>query len=550
MLTSTDFYKADHRRQYPNQTEFVYGGFTPRSNTYASTDKLTVFGIQAFLMRRLVEEFNTKFFNLPKEEAVRKYTRRLDNALGKGLVPTGHIAELHDLGYLPVHIKALPEGVSVGMKIPVLTIINTKEEFFWLTNYLETMISTELWQPMTSASIAKAYKDILTEAAIKTGTPLEFVAVQGHDFSMRGMPGLDAAASSSAGHLLSFVGTDTMNAIDFLEDYYGANSDKELVGCSVPATEHSVMCMGTKDDELGTFKRLLEQYPVGIVSIVSDTWDFWKVMTEYAPALKEEIRARKAITDPEGNVIVPGKTVFRPDSGDPVKIVTGYRVAELRVSNTDTDFIRNLEEEWNNGYEAIKLVDSKNDENYKYREIETYTEFGKLNVRLGKELTEAEVKGAVEVLWDTFGGSTTEKGYKQLEEVGVIYGDSITLERAQQIVDRLEAKGFASGNIVLGIGSFTYQYNTRDTYGFAMKATWGQVAGEPREIFKDPKTDNGVKKSAKGLMRVELEDGEYVLYDQQTPEQEAQGELRTVFKDGKLYNTQTLTEIREKLNNA
>jgi nicotinamide phosphoribosyltransferase len=121
------------------------------------------------------------------------------------------------------------------------------------------------------------------------------------------------------------------------------------------------------------------------------------------------------------------------------------------------------------------------------------------------------------------------------------------LERANEILKRLESKGFASGNIVFGIGSYTYQYQTRDSYGFAMKATYGVVNGEPRNIFKDPKTDNGVKKSAKGLLRVEKEGDNFVLYDEQTPEQEQQGELKEVFCNGKLIAEQSLEEIRKRL---
>lgn len=109
----------------------------------------------------------------------------------------------------------------------------------------------------------------------------------------------------------------------------------------------------------------------------------------------------------------------------------------------------------------------------------------------------------------------------------MIYGDSITLERADQILERLKLKGFASTNVVLGVGSYSYQYLTRDTFGMAMKATAGVVNGEPRELSKDPKTDNGVKKSAVGMLRVEKINGDYVLFDRQTPEQEAQGPFRS-----------------------
>ena len=585
-IKKLDFYKTVHGPQYPDKTEYVYSGWTPRSTHYAQTNKITVFGNQGMVLKFLVKEFNETFFKQPLEKVLKSYKRRMDNALGKGVVGTKHIEALHKLGFLPLHVKGLPEGVEVNPKIPTLTMINTHPEFYWLTNYLETAISGYLWVPYTSASIAREYFRILMAAAIKTGTPTEFVPFQGHDFSMRGMYP-EAAQVSSAAHLaMGFVGTDTVTAIDELEAYYYANSDVELVGTSVPATEHSVMCMGGQDDELGTFRRLLSLYPAGIVSIVSDTWDFWKVITEYAVTLQDEIRARKPIMsyaaydfnescagelqlaydkgfrvavfaalngdleyvsiDLDGGtaklgatvappeVIVPSKTVFRPDSGCPVKILTGYTYLDTDESGIYTGMSKYeiaeyiARREWKVAPEAIKL-------NGMYWDLEDLTH----------KLQECEVKGAVETLWDSFGGEINDKGFKQLQEVGLIYGDSITLERARLITDRLAAKGFASGNVVLGIGSFTYQYNTRDTYGFAMKATWGQVDGIPRDIMKDPKTDDGTKKSAKGLMRVELEDGEYVLYDQQTKEQEAQGELRTIFLNGELYNQQTLAEIRE-----
>jgi len=159
-----------------------------------------------------------------------------------------------------------------------------------------------------------------------------------------------------------------------------------------------------------------------------------------------------------------------------------------------------------------------------------------------------EFKGAVECLWEIFGGEITEKGYKLLHpRVGLIYGDSITLARAQSILTGLKAKGFASTNIVLGVGSYTYQHLTRDSFGFAIKATWGQVNGEPRDIFKDPITDTGEKKSARGLLRVEQVENGYELFDMQSAEQEKQGALETVFENGKLLRETTLENIRAHL---
>jgi nicotinamide phosphoribosyltransferase len=165
--------------------------------------------------------------------------------------------------------------------------------------------------------------------------------------------------------------------------------------------------------------------------------------------------------------------------------------------------------------------------------------------------TESERLGVVQLLWNTFGGAVNSKGFKELDpHIGAIYGDSITLERAENMCARLKQNGFASTNVVLGIGSFTYQYNTRDTFGFAMKVTYGEVDGQGREIYKDPITDDGTKKSAKGLMKVTRQDGKYTLQDQVSWSEEQEGELKEVFRDGKLLIDQSLSEIRSRMKSA
>lgn len=485
---ATDFYKTGHIRQYPQGTEYVYSNFTCRSDKWASRapnpeNKVVFFGLQGVLYE-LVSMWSKEFFKRDLDYVTAKYKSRMDSSLGKDSVSVEHIADLHRLGYLPIRIKALPEGSFVNIRVPLWTIENTHPDFYWITNYLETQLSSELWKPTTSATTAHEYRRLFEGFARRTGASLDFVSWQGHDFSFRGMSGIHDATTSGAAHLTSFTGTDTISAIDWVEQYYSPNlltdHNNGFIGGSVPATEHSVMCMGGQEDEIETFRRLIEDvYPNGIVSIVSDTWDFWTVMTEFTEKLKDKILARE------------GKVVFRPDSGDPVKIICGDPEAPLGSPA------------WH---------------------------------------------GAVQCLWNVFKGTVNEKGFKTLDpHVGLIYGDSISLERAQQILESLAEQGFASDNIVFGIGSFTYQHVTRDTFGTAIKATWGVVNGEPRELSKDPKTDNGVKKSAKGLLRVEKEGNDYVLYDQQTRAQEQSGLLSTVFVDGKFTCLQSFEEVRDRL---
>lgn len=490
-LLLTDGYKLSHREQYPAGTTLVYSNWTPRKSRIEGIDHIINFGLQHVIMQ-LDKDFNDYFFSQPKDYTCNHYKKVVESYMGCEY-DVSHIEALHDLGYLPIRIKQLDEGVLVPMRVPTMTIVNTHPDFFWLVNYLETLISCMLWQPMTSATLAFRYRNIFETWAEKTGSRadiipdlLDNIDIQGHDFSMRGMGGPGSAILSGIGHASCFKGSDTLPVVTALNESYFAENTLSI--CSVPATEHSVMCAGGNgEDEFKTFKRLItEIYPSGIVSIVSDTWDLWTVLTDYLPRLKDEIMARD------------GKVVIRPDSGDPADIICGS-------TNTQVD----------------------------------------------EKLRTPQNQGVVQLLWNTFGGTIVENKdgnkFKVLNpHIGCIYGDSITPERANDICQRLHDKGFASTNWVAGIGSFTYQYNTRDTFGFAMKATYVEVNGEGREIFKDPITDDGTKKSAKGLLRVIKSDSGYELKDGVSMEDEG-GVMKVLYENGILYNTSNLKEIRYRI---
>ena len=512
IINATDGYKLGHHRMYPEGTQMVYSNWTPRSNRYfpEATEGSVVFGIQYFVKKYLIEEFN-KWFALPKEEALKQFAYRVGNFVDLNQVGTKHIEELYDLGYLPIEIKALPEGSICPIRVPMMTIKNTLPDFFWLTNYLETLISCTLWLPCTSATSARLYKKRLMEHARKTGFPEEVnLGFSCHDFSMRGMAGLDAAIISGMAHMTSFCGSETIPAIEAVEHYYDADVTEELVAATVPASEHSVMCAGGEDGEIETYRRLINDlYPTGIISIVSDTWDFWNVIENFLPKLKKDIMARD------------GRVVIRPDSGDPVDIICGLR--------TNPHFNTRMKE----GKYYCCYAPFNDDAEY-------------------VEVSEGQYYGAYYMLGKIFGWNTTSKDYRYPStKVGLLYGDSITLERQKQIYLRLENAHMAACNLVLGVGSYSYQYASRDSLGFAIKATACVVNGELKEIFKHPKTDDGTKNSLKGLIAVYKGlDGKYTATDQVSIEEEKDGCLETVFEDGILKKEYSLEEIRQRIDNG
>ncbi|WIM87913.1 nicotinate phosphoribosyltransferase [Candidatus Mycobacterium wuenschmannii] len=477
-LLATDAYKLDHRRQYPNGTEVVFSNLTARGTRIPDVEVTVFFGLQA-LLAQLTDRWD-EFFRLDAaalDAVLAEYDQFVTALLGTNEVGTDHFRVLHQIGHLPLRVKAFREGSLVPLRVPYFTVENTDARVFWLTNYLETELSAELWQPITSATLAWRNRALLDERAAASGDPA-MVDYQGHDFSCRGMAGIHAAAASSAGHLISFRGTDTLSAVLFVDRYYPG--DNGIVAGSCPATEHSVMCAGGRDTEFETFERLLDLYPNGTLSIVSDTYDLWQVCTDFLPRLKDRILARN------------GKLVIRPDSGDPERILCGDPSAP-------------------EGSPARR--------------------------------------GVVNLLAHEFGTVENVKGYRDLDpHVGAIYGDSITYERADAITANLMRQGFASTAVIFGYGSYTYQYQTRDTFKMAMKATWVQIDGVGSDIQKDPVTDDGTKKSATGRLAVRRNvAGRPYLIEHADAEQEADQELQLVYENGKLLRQQSFADVRETL---
>lgn len=561
-ILQTDSYKVSHIGFTAKGTQVIYSNLTARSFDYFKSNyphmdgKMVWFGLQYFIKNTLVEQWNDNFFNRPKEEVIEEARRILSPYIGVNNLK--HFEELHDLGYLPLEIRALPEGSLVNSRVPLMTIKNTDDRFQWLPNYLETVLSAEIWKITTVATIARQFKQLSDRLAKETTGSTNFVNFQNHDFSFRGQASALSSAANGAAFLLFSNGTDNIPALPWIEYFYNHNIHVNgTPAYSIPASEHSVSCLGiATTDEFDFYKKAVnEYYPNGLVSIVIDTMDYWKVITEMIPALKEDIMKRD------------GKVVLRPDSGDPVLISAGYEIInsdDFRELETklgqQTDY--ELEKSYvikHNGKYYKFTVKNYEDEDYRWfgtrtineNTIHVETDELRIVLNIHDEIPEHVVKGSIECLWDTFGGTINEQGYKLLDpHIGLIYGDGISYEKADAILNRLKNKGFASINIVFGLGSYALaSSSTRDTLGIAIKATAAKFNDKWIDLFKDPKTDNGSKKSAKGLIVVNKVNGEYILCDEKTYEEEQNCQnLTTVFLNGKIVKEYTFDEVRKRAN--
>lgn len=548
-LAFADFYKPSHISMYDKRSEIVQDNMTPRNCKhfihFADDDqRVMMAGLQGFIKWFLIGMFNDNFFKLPKEEAIADYKQICELSIGPGMVETWGFEKLHDLGYLPLEIRSIPEGTLSPVQVPLFTIQNTHPDFYWLPNYLESVMSAETWKTITTATTFWQYRKLSESWAADTCDNNDHVSFQNHCFAYRGESGTHDAAQSEFGQLINSMGTDTIPAILYANRYYGMKG--KFVAGSIPASEHSVATTNigfivgrlqgenpdlTLDEarflaEVEFLRRYItEIFPKGFISYVADSYDFWAIITRAALILKEEIMARE------------GRVVFRPDSGIPEHIIAGYRVESFKDWQTmQTSSIAI-------GTEVIYLEDRD-----KYYDI---TGERSINASIQEyyEIPRHVAVGAIESLWNIFGGEINSKGYKVLDtHVGLIYGDSITVARAKDIFQRLKDRGFASSNIVFGVGSYTTQYTTRDSLGMAVKATGAVIDGKQIMVVKEPKTDLG-KKSAKGFLKVIRNDaGELVLVDNLELDevQDADNELRRVFLNGKLIVDEDLTTIRER----
>lgn len=475
-----DFYKAVHAEMLPGKITKSVSYFTPRMSRVQRWDKVVMFGLQGFIKKYLIDYFNAEFFGKPFGEVIGEYKRIMDATLGAEAYKIEKIEKLHELGYLPIEIVALPEGTRVPMHVPMFGITNTHPDFAWLPQSLESLISAEMWHPMLAATVGATYREIVDKYYTETCDDNVPRARALGAFDFRGEECLESATKAGAGWLLSFLNTATVPTIPYLEQYYNCDCTKEPVGFGAPSTEHSVMCsnFAVDGDEITFLRRVLtEIYPNTSFSAVLDSYDYWNVIDNILPQIHDEIMAHN------------GCMLMRGDSGDCVEVVTQ----------------------------------------------------------------------TVFKLWEQFGGTVNSKGYKVLDpHVKAIYGDSITVQRCEQIYEILKKAGFACSNVALGVGSFSFQCIeedgvlkpfTRDTFSSCIKATYCEIGGVPVPIFKNPK-DGGFKKSQKGCCIAYKGMGGITYQDGYNWSEAVQSPLQlleTVFRDGEMIKEQSISDIRNTL---
>lgn len=299
IILLTDAYKATHWKQYPLDTKTVYSYFESRGGKF---DETVFYGLQ-ILLKKYLEGCVVEPWMVDEAE------RFCNQLFGQNYFNrNGWDYIVHQYGgYLPVRIKAVPEGSRIPIRNVLMTIENTDHKVPWLTNFLETLL-VQAWYPTTIATLSAKIRDLGQKYANETSdNPLSPFLL--NDFGFRGVSSVESAGIGGSAHLISFRGTDTLHGVRYAQKYYNA----ENCANSVMATEHSTTTIYGKEYELEAYRSFIKACPEGILSVVSDSYNFYQALEWFGTELKEDILAR-------GKETGFAKYVVRPDSGDPVEM--------------------------------------------------------------------------------------------------------------------------------------------------------------------------------------------------------------------------------------
>ncbi|RDK03362.1 nicotinate phosphoribosyltransferase [Paraburkholderia lacunae] len=455
LILNTDSYKASHYLQYPPGASAMFSYIESRGGRY---DRTLFFGLQM-----LIKEYLCR----PVTPAMIDQAKAFFTGHGEPFNEAGwrYIVERHG-GYMPVRIRAVPEGSVVPTHNVLLTVECDDPQVFWLASYLETMLM-RVWYPITVATQSWHLRKTIRGYLEKSSDDLTQLPFKLHDFGARGVSSAESAAIGGSAHLVSFMGSDTVLGVVAANHYY----NETMAAFSVPAAEHSTITAWGRERETDAYRNMIAQFgkPGAIVSVVSDSYDLFAALEVWGTELKQ------AVLDSGGTLVV------RPDSGDPQTIV----LQTLRALET------------------------------------------------------------------SFGSKVNSKGRRVLNNVRVIQGDGVNPDSIEAILAAMDDAGYATDNIVFGMGGALLQQINRDTQRFAMKCSAIKLGDEWHDVRKDPVTDAG-KRSKKGRLTLlrNRHTGEYrtttlpVAWDDHTVEGDWDEALVTVFDSGKLLVDVAFSDVR------
>lgn len=308
-MLMADTYKNTNPDALPKGLTKLTSYITPRKSMFTNIDKVVFWGAQAFIKEFLIELVNTTFFNRDKEDVLNEYKMYLDTQIGEQSYDLERISKLWDLQHLPVEIKCLPEGSRVNMGVPCIELSNTHPDFAWVVQWIECIMQSEIYGFCNWATMAYEYRKLANEFYSKT-TNNAVSSMAMADFGFRGL-GVDNGIRASSSWLLSFNKTSTIPAMQYIDKMYFAECAKNHIGIGAVSLEHATVCsnLAVCETEENLLRRLLtDTYKNTSFSYVSDSFDYWGLINDTLPKLKEEILNHN------------GKFLVRPDSGDIVEI--------------------------------------------------------------------------------------------------------------------------------------------------------------------------------------------------------------------------------------
>ncbi|KAK1799855.1 hypothetical protein P4O66_006383 [Electrophorus voltai] len=475
-LLATDSYKITHYKQYPPNVNRVYSYFECRRKKGAQFNEVVFFGLQYLLKRYIAGRVVTE----EKIQEAKVFYQMHFKQVVFDEQGWRSVMEKYD-GRLPIRIKAVPEGKIIPRGNVLFTVENTDPEFFWLTNYIETML-VQMWYPITVATISREFKKILARHLKSTSGSLEGLEFKLHDFGYRGVSSQESAALGGAAHLVNFCSTDTVAGLIMAQRYYNC----PMAGFSIPAAEHSTIISWGRNREKEAYECMLDQFPSGPVAVVSDSYDIFKACRHiWGGKLKERVMERS-----EDSALV-----IRPDSGDPAE--------------TLLEVIKILEECFSCSQNSVG-----------FKVLPSY-----LRIIQGDGIDLCSVEDAVYVLLAP----------------GVLL---IALRACVQILKKLHDEGWSAENVFFGCGSALLQKLNRDTLNCAFKCSYVETNGKGMDVYKQPVTDPS-KGSKRGRLSLRRNSDGFIETVESGVGKPEEDMLVTVFENGTLLQEYSLDEIRK-----